>query len=93
MESISTQKASDIDTPARLWLQQLLGRPLGEKEEVTVFVVSPHDAPAAADRQAAVQRMDHVLDKTAETMKDVPDAEFDEAVDEAMDHIRKRVDE
>ena len=93
MESISTQKASDIDTPARLWLQSLFGRSLGDKEEVTVLVVSPHDAPAAADRQAAMQRMDQVLDKAAETMKDVPDAEFDDAVDEAMDEVRKRADE
>jgi hypothetical protein len=31
-----------------------------------------------------------VLDQAAENMRDVSDREFDEALDEAMQHIRKR---
>lgn len=90
MESISTQKASDIDMPARQWLQHLFGRSLSEEEEVTILVVSPHAAPD--DRKSAFCRMDEVLDKSAANMQDVAVSNFDEAVDEAMDHIRKRAD-
>ena len=90
MESISVQKASQIENPAREWLQHLFGRLLGEDEEVTIFVATPHAAPAAKDRQAAFQRMGKVLDQAAENMKDIPDDEFNESVDEAMEHIRKR---
>lgn len=90
MESISVQKAGQIDHPAREWLQHLLGRLLGEDEQVTIFVPTPHGAPPSKDRHAAFERMDEVLDKAAESIADVPEEEFDEAVDEAMDHIRNR---
>ena len=89
MDSISVQKAADIDVPAREWLQRLFGRSFAEDEQVTIFVATPHAAPSAQDRRAAFKRMNHVLDKAAENMKDVPDDEFDDAVDEAMQHIRK----
>ena len=92
MESISVQKASQIENPAREWLQRLFGRLLGEDEQVTIFVATPHAAPTAKDRQAAFRHMDKVLDETAENMQDIPDGEFHEAVDEAMEHLRQRKD-
>ncbi len=92
MDSIAVKKASEIETPARQWLQHLLGRSLGDDEQVTIVVASVHAAPEAKDRQAAFQKMDRVLDHAAKNMQDIPDAEFDEAVDEAMEKIRKRPD-
>lgn len=92
MESISVQKAGQIDNSARQWLQQKLGRLLSEDEQLTIFVATTHVAPAAKDRRAALQQMGHVLDKAAENMQDLPDDEFNEAVDEAIDHIRRRTD-
>jgi hypothetical protein len=90
MGSIAVQKASEIDMPVREWLQRLFGRSIGEDEQVTVFVATPHAAPATQDRQASFRRMHEVVDKAARSMSDIPDTEFDEAVDEAMSHIRKR---
>ena len=90
MHSFAVQKAGDIELPARQWLQRLFGRSLGEDEDVTVFVISPHAAPTGDERHAAFTRMGQVLDKAAQNMKDIPDAAFDEAADEAMRHIRKR---
>jgi len=92
MESISVQKAGQIDNPARQWLQGKLGRLLSEDEQLTIFVATTHAAPAAKDRRAALQQMEHVLDKAAENMKEIPDDEFNAAVDEAIDHLRKRSD-
>ena len=88
--SIAIQRASEMETPARQWLQHLLGRSLGDDEQVTIFVASVHAAPEAKDRQVAFQRMNRVLDQAAENMQDVPDAQFADAVDEAMGKVRKR---
>jgi hypothetical protein len=40
--------------------------------------------------RAAFHQLGEILDKAAANMQDVPDAEFDQAADEAMEHIRKR---
>jgi len=90
MDSITIQKAGNLETPAREWLHQLLGRSLQADEEVTILVLPPHATPSTDKRRVAMQRMEQVLDKSAEQMKDVLDSEFDEAVDEAMEHVRKR---
>ena len=92
MESINVQKAGQIDNPARQWLQGKLGRLLSVDEQLTIFVATTHAAPGAKDRRAALQQMEHVLDKAAENMKEIPEVEFNAAVDEAIDHLRKRSD-
>ena len=90
MERIASQKASEIERPARQWLQRLLGRSIGEDEQVTIFVATPHTAPAIGDRQTAFRSMNEVLDKSARNMQGISDAEFDETVDESLQQIRKR---
>ena len=90
MESISVEKAGQIDGSARQWLQNKLGRLLSEDEQLTIFVATTHTASSAKDRQSAFQQMENVLDKAAENMKDIPEDEFNEAIDEAIDHIRNR---
>ncbi|NIL98950.1 MAG: hypothetical protein GTO53_13365 [Planctomycetales bacterium] len=90
MDSIFVQKAGQIASPAREWLQNLFGRTLGEDEHVTIFVATPHAAPAAEDRRAAFERMNKVLDEAAKRMKDVSDEDFNEAVDDAFEDIRRR---
>lgn len=90
MEHMTVQKAKDLDQPARQWLQRLFGRALQEDEEVTILLFPPHAAPSAADRKQTFHRMNKVLDKAADNMKDVPEQEFDDAVDEATQQFRNR---
>ncbi len=90
MEHIAVRRAKDLQADARRWLEGLFGRSLHEDEEVTVFVLPPHAAPAASVRSDAAGRMDRILDKAADNLKDVPDAEFEAALDEAMEHVRRR---
>lgn len=85
---IIVRHASDLEGPARDWLQGLLGRPLRDDEDVTIVLSAPHAAPPAAERRAAFQRMENVLDRAAENMRNLPDHEFEEAADEAMKHVR-----
>jgi hypothetical protein len=88
MEPIAVRHARDLDSPAREWLQRLFGRPLRDDEDVTIVLSAPHAAPPASERRAAFQRMEKVLDRAAENMRDVSDDEFEEAADEAMKHVR-----
>jgi hypothetical protein len=88
IEPIAVRRARDLDSPARDWLQRLFGRPLRDDEDVTIVLSAPHAAPPASERRAAFQRIEKVLDRAAENMRDVPDDEFEEAADEAMKHVR-----
>jgi hypothetical protein len=88
IEPIAVRHARDLDSPARDWLQRLFGRPLRDDEDVTIVLSAPHAAPPASERRAAFQRIEKVLDRAAENMRDVPDDEFEEAADEAMKHVR-----
>jgi len=90
MDNITIQKAGNLETPAREWLHRLFGRSLLAEEEVTILVLPPHSTPSTDQRRVAMQRMEQVLDKSAEQMKNVSDTDFDEAVDEAMEQVRKR---
>ena len=88
MEPIAVRHARDLDNPAREWLQRLFGRPLRDDEDVTIVLSAPHAAPPASERRTAFQRMEKVLDRAAENMRDLPDDEFEEAADAAMKHVR-----
>ncbi len=90
MEHVAVQKVKDIEAAARQWLQRLLGRKLKDEEQVTVMIFPPHAAPSGEAREVAWHRLENVLDKAAERMKDVPDEDFESAVDEAMDDVRRR---
>ena len=85
---VAVRHAKDLDIPAREWLQRLFGRPLRDDEDVTIVLSASHPVPTAADRRAALQRMENILDRAAENMRDVPDDEFEEAADEAMRRVR-----
>jgi hypothetical protein len=88
MEPIAVRHARDLDRSAREWLQRLFGRPLRDDEDVTIVLSAPHPAPLVSERRAAFQRMEKILDRAAENMRDVPDDEFEEAANEAMRHVR-----
>lgn len=88
IEPIVVRHARDLDMPAREWLQRVFGRPLRDDEDVTIVLSAPHSAPPLVERRAEFQRLEKVLDRAADNMRDVPDDEFEEAADEAMKHVR-----
>lgn len=89
-ENIAVRKFRELEPGAQRWVRSVLGRELEPEEEVAVMAFPPHPAPEESVRRAAIGRMESFLDEAAEKLKDVPADELEAAVDEAMDHVRRR---
>jgi hypothetical protein len=87
-DPIAVKHARDLDVSGRDWLQRLFGRPLRDDEDVTIVLSAPHVAPSGSDKRSALARLERVLDKSAANMHGISEQAFDEAVGEAMRHVR-----
>ncbi len=83
------------DLPARdkQSLEHLLGKPLEGTERVYI-VAFDAGQPTNEQRLQSAAKIENVLDKVKKSADDqcVTDDDIDEAVDEAMDQIRRRPD-
>ena len=90
MPNVVVCKTKDLGVGAREWVAQMFGRELAEDEQVTIMVFPAEHVPSPAERQAAWKGIKTVLDRATENMRDVPEAEVEAAIDEAMAHVRPR---
>jgi len=90
MENVSINLARDLPASARSAVEDLLGRSLRDDEEVSIMALGPHPAPSGEARRASAERLRSAIDQLALQAQSVADGEFDDAVDEAMTHIRPR---
>ena len=83
----------DLSPDQRLAIESLLGRVLRDEESLTIRPARVlRDAPSGAERTRSFrQYLDH-LDTLAGRVKDVPEAEIDAAIDEAMQHVRRQAE-
>jgi hypothetical protein len=88
MDKSATIKVKDLTPPAREWIRSVLHIDLTEEDEVAVSVRRPVRTPAPEQRAAARRSLLEVLDRIAERTKDVPEAEINEAIEEALAHVR-----
>ncbi len=88
MPSSVPHKASELAPDVRQAVESLLGRPLQPEEHVSVMVYLPHKAPTGPERAELAHRLKERMDKTAAKVKNVPESELDELIDEAVDHVR-----
>ena len=88
MPSNVLHKASDLPPDIRKAVGRLLGRPLEPEEHISVMAYRPHEAPTGKDRAELARRFKERIDKTAAKLKDVPEGELDDLIDEAVDHVR-----
>ena len=65
-----------------------LGRPLQEDEEVTIMAVAPHDAASGENRQELARRLEERINKTAERVRNVPGEDLEDAINEAVHLVR-----
>ena len=81
-------KAGELAPRAKVAIESLLGRVLQEDESVGIQTYRAKNAPAAPARDLAYRRLLGRIDRTADRVKDVPEAELDGVIDEAVDFVR-----
>ena len=89
MPNISIHKAGDLPQSVKHAVEQLLGRPIGADEEVSVAAVPPQQVPPLANRAAVAQKLELFLARRARKVREISDEEIDAAVDEAADQVRR----
>ena len=75
-------------SPAQSALESLLGRTLEADEEISIMAYRPHEAPQGPTRDQLAQSLNQQVDEMAERVKDAPDDELDEILDEGMRSAR-----
>jgi hypothetical protein len=88
MQNVSIHKAGDLPQGVKSAVEQLLGRPIGADEEVSIAAVPPQQIPPSASRAAVAQKLEEFLNLRAQKVREVSDEEIDAAIDEAVDHLR-----
>lgn len=88
MQNVSIQKASELPQGVKSAVEELLGRPIGADEEVSIAAVPPQQIPPSGSRAAIALKLEAFLNRRAEKIKDVCDDDIDSAVDEAVDRVR-----
>jgi hypothetical protein len=88
MQTAATHKAADLPPDVRSAVEQILGRPVGADEEVSVVAVPPGRMAASESRASVAQQLENLLNRRAAKVEDASDEEIDAAVDEAVDHVR-----
>jgi len=91
MESI-VRNVKDIEPAERRYLESTLGRRLQENQQVVIQVIDLAVEPDAETKQAALARASQIARKGRANAAEqgVTEEEVDAAIDEAMDHVRRR---
>lgn len=88
MKNVSIQMAGELSECVKSAVEQLLTRPIEAGEEVSIVAVPPQQVPPSGNRVAIAQKLEAFLNRRAEKMGDVSDRAIEDAVDEAVDHVR-----
>lgn len=88
MQNVSIRKAGDLPVEMRLAVERLLGRQVDADEEVSVSAIPPQQVAPREDRAVMAQRLNALLDRRAEKIRNVPGEELDAAIDKAVDDVR-----
>lgn len=91
MELITLRNVKDIQNTGKHWLEGVLGQDLLDNQQVFIMVLTPDIVPDDEARKRAAEGIQQVLaDVDAQTAaNDVTQQEIDEAVDEAVQHVRR----
>jgi hypothetical protein len=88
MQQSALHSARGLSPDVRNAVETLLGRTLKDDEAVSVRAYQPHEAPAAEQQRSAVRGLEQYFSKIDERLKDVPEDQLDEIIDEAIRSVR-----
>jgi hypothetical protein len=80
----------DIQESGRRWLEQTLGQPLQEDQQVQIQVVEATSVSDEANRRQAWAELERTFAKSVAFAEQhgISEQDIDEAVDEAVEHVR-----
>ena len=90
MENIAIHKANELPSDTRRVVERVLGRALEPDEEVSIMAFSPHAAPTGETRQELARQLEDRITRTADSVRGVPDEEQEAAINEALNHVRRK---
>lgn len=92
MVTTVARNVNDIQADQKRALEGMLGGPLTADQQIVIFAYTPGAAPNEQQRSDARQRLERTLlaSQAHAQEQGVDAAEADEAVAEAMQHVRRR---
>ncbi len=88
VQNIAVQKAGQMPQPLKAAVEQILGRSIGADEEISIVAVPPQQVAPSEGKAALVAKLEALLDRRAEKVRDIPEDEINSVVDEAVRHAR-----
>jgi hypothetical protein len=88
MQDIAIHKAHELPADTRQVVERVLGRNLQDDEEVSIMALSPHEAPIGEARLALAGQLEQRMNQTARRVRNTPDETQEQAISEAVDHVR-----
>jgi hypothetical protein len=91
-EPLTVQSVKDLQDTGKRWLEGILGQHLKENQQVFIMVFTPGIDPDEATRRQSLTRAKATMAQVEKNLAahGVAGDEFDAAVDEAMEHVRRR---
>ncbi len=86
------RNVKDLQDGGKRWLENALGQHLHESQQVFIMVFTPGIQPDDASRRQALASVQQITAQVGKNLADqgVTDEQFDAAVDNAMDDVRRR---
>jgi hypothetical protein len=91
---IAVENVRNLQADGKRWLEDILGCPLQEDQQVFIMVLSPGTEPDETARRQARSGLEAVFQKTEARAREqgIDDDDIDAAIREAMQHIRPKND-
>ena len=92
MESTSSRNVNELPATERQVLEGMLGQPLSPDQRVFIMAYTPSAVPEESVREAARERLQSTFEKVDQNAAahGVTPEEAEEAIEEAMRHVRPR---
>ena len=88
MHSVLVRQADDLSPETRAALGAEIGRPFQGNERVVILAFPEPNALTEQEHQSVIRRLEERFMRADERTKDIPEAEWDEVLLEAMRSVR-----
>jgi hypothetical protein len=88
MQQSSLHSARTLSPPVRSALEQLLGRPLGDNEAISIRAYQPKEGPTAEQQREIAHKLRLYFARIDGKTRNVPNSEQEDILDEAIKSVR-----